>query len=110
MNKGGLIMDRKELKAKAKERLNGKKGQAALMLLAMGILIGLISFGVENIFPSTEIEIYAGTTITQKSFVASLVESIVTLFLALGAVSYFMKIARGEATDVGEIFSKGNLL
>ena len=101
-------MTNSELKLKAREQLNGKKMNAALMLLVFFIIEGILGAIAEALFPG-KTAIINGMQVKQTSAVASIIQSAVGIFLGLGMTSYFMKIARGEDADIMELFSKGNL-
>ncbi len=95
-----------ELKLKAKELLMGKKKNAALVVFVMALITGVISSVLSAIFPET---IDPSTGLKVSSPIASLIDSFVAIFLGLGMTSYFMKIARGEDPEIGELFSKGSI-
>ena len=106
-------MKSSEIKLKAKELLDGKKGKAALMILVMCAISAVVNYLVNKILPGeTKVVEYFGVEMTQTTAnpIASLITSFVSLFLSLGMASYFMKIARGEDPEITELFSKGNIL
>ena len=94
-------MDRITLKQKAKESLQGKYGEAILVVLISGLITGfgsiLYEFGahLENIFL-----ILFGELL---SFIAS-------GFITFGSLSFYLKVARGENVEFNELFKKTNLL
>ena len=98
------------LKAKAKGQLEGKRGNAALVLLVAGIVSAIANFILNKIFPGASTEIYPGIYMKQTSTIASILEFVITVFLGLGLTSYYMKITRGAEADISELFSKGSLL
>lgn len=92
-------MDRKELKKKAKESLNGKYGDAiALLLISYGIVVvlGLI-IGASGLDEET------------VDSVASILSFVVSGLIGFGTVSYFLKISRNEPVTYKELFSKKNM-
>ncbi len=106
-------MTSSELKIKAQELLNGKKKNAAIMLLVFFVISWVLTAVISKIFPGTEtVQEFSGMkyTVTTSNPIASIIESFVTIFLSLGMTSYFMKIARGEEPELTELFSKGNIL
>ena len=98
-----------ELKLKAKEQLQGKKVNAALMLLVYFVIEFALNMLFSRIFPDTRV-INNGFEITKQSPVASILNVIITVFFGLGLTNYYMKLARGEDVSISDIFSKGNLL
>ena len=102
-------MTSSELKLKAREQLNGKKMNAAITLLVYGLIVVVVNAIATRIFPGQTTMIADGVYVTQTSWIASLIQTFVTVFLSLGLTSYFLKIARGEETDIKELFSKGNI-
>ena len=106
-------MKSSEIKSKAKELLSGKRMNAALvsfLFITISLVANLI---MSSLLPGekTEIDIL-GQKIPQTIDhpVTALVVAFVSVFLALGMNSYFMKIARGEDPEITELFSKGNIL
>ncbi len=99
-----------EIKATARERLDGKKKNAAIVIILFALVTGLISSIINKIFPGKSVEIMSGVVIKQSSTLASVIDYVVTLFFGLGLASYFMKITRGEEATFDEVFSKGKLL
>lgn len=102
-------MTSSELKSKAQEQLNGKKMNAAIMLLVVFVIEGILNAIITRIFPG-QTTLINGIAVTQKSFIAQIIGTFISIFLGLGVTSYYMKIARGEDVELAEIFSKGNLL
>lgn len=105
----GKNMTSSELKLKAKEQLQGKKLNAALMILVVVLIEGILSTVISKIFPG-ESMVYEGIKVTSSSPIGSIIETFVTVFLGLGMTSYYMKIARGEEASISDLFSKGNIL
>ena len=106
-------MTSSELKTKAKELLEGKKKNAAIMLLVFCVVTFVLNAVVGAIFPGkTQVVEYMGTKIqtTTSNPIASIITSFVSIFLSLGMTSYFMKIARGEEPELKELFSKASIL
>ena len=97
-----------QIKAKALEQLEGKKKDAAITLLVYIIITAVISGITTNLFPGETIRI-GDYLIKRASYAASIIQTLVSIFLSLGLTSYFLKIARGESPDVMELFSKGNI-
>ena len=106
-------MTSSEYKAKAKELLMGKKMNAALMVLVMILIVGISSGVLGAIFPGevSRKEI-AGVQVdvSTSNPIASLASSVISIFITLGEISYFMKIARGEEPELKDLFSQGNLV
>ena len=97
-------MTNSELKLKAKELLNGKRKDAAIMLLVYWVIVGIIGAIVAAIFGSP----YEQEP-TAKASAGQLVEPLLLVFFTLGSASYFLKLSRGEEVKLEELFSKGNL-
>ena len=98
-------MKSSEIKSKAKELLSGKRMNAALvsfLFITISLVANLI---MSSLLPGekTEIDIL-GQKIPQTIDhpVTALVVAFVSVFLALGMNSYFMKIARGEDPEITE--------
>ncbi len=93
-------MDRITLKQKAKESLQGKYGEAILVVLISGLITGfgsvLYEFGAHlgNVFLILFSELL--------SFIAS-------GFITFGSLSFYLKVARGEEVEFNELFKKTNL-
>ena len=102
-------MSSSELKLKSKDQLQGKKGNAAIVVLVYFLVAAVINLIFSRLFPG-KTTVYEGIEITSPSTVASIVDRFVTIFLGLGLTSYYMKIVRGEEVSIGDLFSKGNLL
>ena len=102
-------MSSSEIKQKAKEMLDGKKGKAAVMLIIFSIVEAILNAITGAIFPGETTEIMEGIKVTSQSPIAGFISSFVGVFLLLGLTSYFMKIARGEDPEFTELFSKGNI-
>lgn len=102
-------MSSSELKLKSKDQLQGKKGNAAIVVLVYFLVAAVINLIFSRLFPG-KTTVYEGIEITSPSTVASIVDCFVTIFLGLGLTSYYMKIVRGEEVSIGDLFSKGNLL
>ena len=106
-------MTSSELKLKAKELLMGKKKNAAVALLIMMLILGVVDAILGAIFPGKSVnQDMLGVAYTTKvdSPITSIVSFAVSLFLSLGLSSYFMKIARGEEPEFKELFSQRNIL
>lgn len=99
-----------ELKQNALSQLNGKKKNAALALLVMGIITSIVTKLADTIFPGEEMyDVAEGVTIYSQNPVATIIVAAVSVFLGLGLTSYFLKIVRGEETGIDELFTKGSL-
>ena len=106
-------MTSSELKLKAKERLMGKKKNAAIVIFVMMLILMVVSGVLSAIFPGkTELKDIGGIkyTYTQSNPIVSIISLVFSTFLYFGFYSYCMKIARGEDPELNELFSKGNLV
>jgi len=100
-------MLRVELKEKAKEKLEGKKLNAAVGVTIVLIIEAIVSRILNTIFPGTTKTI-AGLdnfTISLTHPAAQCITWIVGIFFGLGLTNYFLKLARGEEVDIIDIFS-----
>ena len=91
-------MSNSELKLDAKAKLEGKRGNAALVTFIFMIVTGTITTSLGRLDPQS-------AQYTLISICGSLIE----IFLTLGLTSYYLKISRNEDAEVGELFSKGNI-
>ena len=96
-------MDRAELKANAKKSLKGHYGSAIAVLFVLGILTGIPSMFIPLFKDSPE------QTRAIASVIFSLISLIISAFLSLGAISFFLKLSRHKKVDFNELFSKTNL-
>ena len=106
-------MTSSELKLKAKERLMGKKKNAAIVIFVMMLILMVVSGVLSAIFPGkTELKDIGGIkyTYTQSNPIVSIISLVFSTFLYFGFYSYCMKIARGEEPELNDLFSKGNLV
>lgn len=93
-------MDRITLKQKAKNSLQGKYGEAILVVLISGLITGVGSgiyeFGshFENLF---------------LILFGELLSFIANGLITFGSLSFYLKIARGEEVEFNELFKKTNL-
>ncbi len=111
-------MNRVQLKEKAKESLKGQWGQAIAVLIIFGV-ISLLATGVSfigNISALTNPEIVSSVLEGSYKFylgipqvISAVLTVLVSAFLSLGSVSYFLKISRNEKATYKELFSKTNL-
>ena len=98
------------LKQNALNQLNGKKKNAALLLLVVSIITGIVTKLADTIFPGEELyDVAEGVTITSQNPVASIIVVAIGVFLGLGVTSYFLKIVRGQETGIDEVFTKGSI-
>lgn len=109
-------MNRKEIKARAKELVKGRLWDFWKGYLLYGILIGIISSAFEIILrvdslKACLIPITIGNEtacyMTTGSLIVEIISgvvSVITAFLALGYVFYVMRYARNESLDVNDIF------
>ncbi len=117
-------MSGSELKIEAKERLLGRRKEAAIVILlfmvvtaALGKLTGAYDFTnqLNNDLDYSSSYNYGSTVVSvQKQSpmqaLGSIISFVVTTFLSLGMTSYFLKISRGEDAKIEELWSKGKLL
>ena len=93
-------MDRIKLKQKAKDSLQGKYGEAILVVLISGLITGvgggISEFGIQ--FENPFIALFGELL----SFVAS-------GLITFGSLSFYLKLARGEEVEFSELFKKTNL-
>lgn len=105
-------MDRKELKNKAKESLQGKYGEAIKMYLIYFLIIFGISFiigfiaGLYAGFTNNNINNF---TMNIIGVIASIISFIIESMLAFGVISFYLKISRGENVTYKELFNKKHL-
>ena len=102
-------MSSSELKMKAKELLMGKKKNAAIMVLVMGLIMGVVSLILGSIFSDKIVNAGFGITYKVQNPIAAILNAVISIFFLLGAISYFMRIARGEEPELKELFSKGSI-
>lgn len=96
-------MNRAELKAKAKESLKGKYGNAIVVLL----IVGAISFVISIISGI----IGGALNFTEDN--TKTLTSIITFFVMglfyFGQYSFFLKISRNQKVEINELWSKTNM-
>lgn len=110
-------MSRVDLKENAKKSLKGNWGQAIGVLLIFGIIstlvasIGLIGSNVNLSDPKVVEAILNGTSniVGAPQIIAAILSILVSAFLSLGSVSFFMKLSRNEKVTYKELFSKTSL-
>lgn len=91
-------MNRSELKARAKESLKGKYGDA-ILLYFIYVLITFAGGFVVGLFTTSE----------DLAAILELIVSIAIMGLYLGYYSYFLKVSRNEEVTFKELFNKNNL-
>lgn len=96
-------MDRVKLKENARKSLEGKYGQAIIMLIVFGVIAGI--FYIPTAFFANSSE----TTLSIVQLVCTILTAVATSFLLLGNTSFFLKISRNEEVTWKELFSKTNL-
>ena len=111
-------MNRVELKENAKKSLQGKYGQAILVLVIFGLIslaatsVGLIGNGDILKDPEALSNFLSGEGEFNSilfPIISSILNLLVSAFLALGSVSFFLKVSRNEKVTYKELFSKTNL-
>ena len=95
-------MDRKKLKEKAKQDLNGKYSEAIKVVLIMEIINFGITFFI-SLLETLGLNAPASSIFTLFSFL------IVSALLELGNLSFYLKISRNKDTSYKELFSKTKL-
>jgi uncharacterized membrane protein len=93
-------MNRVELKAKAKECLNGKYSEAIIVMLIVGILSGLAG-GITTLGDSLKNDFLV--------LIGNLGSIIIPILFTFGTLSFYLKISRDEEVTYQELFSKTNL-
>ncbi len=112
-----MIVSRVELKENAKKSLKGNWGQAILVLVILGLIslavscIGFFGNNVNLNDPKTIQAILDGTTsvISPTQVISYVLSILVSAFLTLGSVSFYMKLSRNEKVTYKELFSKTSL-
>ena len=99
------MLTRAELKAKAKESLSGKWGDAIVTNVVFLIISLAISVSCLKLFPGENSDIYMNTNL-----IGSLVELVLTGLFAFGYMSYFLKLSRNEDVEVNELWSKTGMI
>ena len=96
-----FMKTRAELKAMAKESLQGKYGDAIVITVLLFIISALIGGGT------------AAFTTNMSEENAEIIESIVELILSglftFGYLSFFLKISRNEDVEINELWSKTSM-
>ncbi|MCR5186886.1 MAG: DUF975 family protein [Clostridia bacterium] len=112
-------MSSSELKIEAKERLLGKRKEAAIVILlfmvvtsVLGGLSGSYNTNNQNIAELGNNSAVSISTQQQSpaQVLGKILFAVVNTFLSLGMTSYFLKISRGEDVKIEELWSKGKLL
>lgn len=93
-------MDRILLKQKAKESLQGKYGEAVLLVLISGLITGVGS----GIF-----ELGAQLENFLLLLLGQIVSFIINGLITFGSLSFYLKVSRGEEVEFNELFKKTNL-
>ena len=93
-------MDRILLKQKAKESLQGKYGEAVLLVLISGLITGVGSglFEIGTRFESLFLLL-----------LGQLISFIVNGLITFGSLSFYLKISRGEEVEFNELFKKTHM-
>ena len=107
-------MSRVELKENAKKSLKGNWGQAILVMVILGLIslavscIGFVGNGVNFNDPQAIQAILDGTTsiMSPAQLISAVLSILVSAFLTLGSVSFYMKLSRNEKVTYKELFSK----
>lgn len=105
-------MTRAELKEEAKNRLEGKRKNAAILILVNIVIVSIVGIILNAIFPGVKQVTNVGdipVEIVQANPISQILSGLLTIFFTLGMTSYFLKIARGDSPDVQELFSQGKL-
>lgn len=89
-------MNFKELKINAKEKLEGKYGDAITVVLIFSIISSLSSLLIGIIYDNNVFK--------------EGISFIITCFFGLGYVSYFYKISKEENVEVNELWKNNNFL
>jgi uncharacterized membrane protein len=96
---------RAELKAKAKESLSGKWGDAIVITIVFLIISSAISVLCSRLFPGENADVYNSTNL-----IGSLIELVLTGLFAFGYMSFFLKLSRDEDVEVNELWSKTSMI
>ena len=111
-------MSRAELKENAKKSLQGKWGQAILLIIIFGLInaavLSIACIGNPGILESSETitSFMDGTyngTLGISFYIAGILSILVAAFLTLGSVSFFLKVSRNEEVTFKELFNKTSL-
>lgn len=111
-------MSRMELKENAKNSLKGKWGEAILVLIIFGVIsmavTGIALIGNNAALNSADsiskfLENPNSFNFGIPQIISSILGILVSAFLALGSVSYFLKVSRNEEVTFKELFSKTSL-
>lgn len=112
-------MSSSELKIEAKERLVGKKKEAAIVILLVMVVTSVLGklCGAFTINSTALDGLNSGSSVvvstesqTPMQMLGRIIFFVVNTFLSLGMTSYFLKISRGEDAKIEELWSKGKLL
>lgn len=98
------MINRAELKERAKESLRGKYGDAIGIILLLGLIsfaIGLVTGIISGIFSFEE---------STLSIITDIVSLVVSSLFTFGYLNFFLKISRDEETSVSDLWSKTNML
>ncbi len=96
-------MDIAKLKENAKKSLEGNYGQAIIMMIVYGVLTSIAS-AIPMFFQNS-----SETTLGIIQAVCNFATLVVTSFLMLGNVNFYLKLSRGEKVTWQELFSKTSL-
>lgn len=95
------MLTRAELKAKAKESLSGKWGDAIVVTILLMIATAIATGIAKGI---------AGTDQDTYELIDGLLSLVVSGLLAFGYMSFFLKISRNEEVEVNELWSKASMI
>lgn len=105
-------MNRAELKAKAKESLKGKYGDAVAIIIILAIIGCAVSTICNYAVPGNEQLFYLNGEVVKyasTSPVAGIVNLIVTSIFGFGYVSFFLKVSRNKEASINDLWSKANM-
>ena len=97
-------MNRATLKKNAKASLEGKYGDAILLIVIYGLITGFVS-GIFNLIATSTDSNY-----NVFNSIGSLASTVITCLFIFGVHSYFLKLSRNKSVDWKELFSKINMI
>ena len=106
-------MNRVELKTNAKSSLQGKWGEAILLMIIMGAIffaiscVSMIGGGTATYLSTLNND--SGASMGFAQILSYILQIIASATLTLGSVSFYLKLSRNEAVTFKELFSKANL-
>ncbi len=92
-------MELAEIKEDAKNMLQGKRFNCAMVAATPLIIEFIYSLIFQNLINDKGV----------LSIIVQVISIVISIFLALGCLSYFLKISRNEEVEYREVFSKGSL-